>query len=115
MFKLLFFFRYITIFRTNTFRDYIVDPGDWKGGLEHQDDVLACSFLPSHTLATGSYDGEIIIWNINSEMASRRMNQRSRAKHRRAVKKDFVRITKRNETLVELETNGLCTFLTFEG
>ena len=29
-------------------------------------------------LATGSYDGDIIIWNLGSEQVSKRLNQRSR-------------------------------------
>ncbi|XP_074661966.1 cilia- and flagella-associated protein 337-like isoform X2 [Tubulanus polymorphus] len=69
--------RYITVFRP-PFRDFHVEPADWKGGQEHQDDILAVAFSPPHTLATGSYDGEIIIWNTNSEVASRRLSHRSR-------------------------------------
>ncbi|XP_064645218.1 WD repeat-containing protein 49-like isoform X2 [Lineus longissimus] len=70
--------RYITLFRNNMFREFHVQPADWKGGQEHGDDILAASFLPPNTLATASYDGEIILWNTNSEVASRRLNQRSR-------------------------------------
>ena len=48
-----------------------------------------------NTLATGAYDGEIIIWNNNSEQASRHMTQRSRAKRLRD--KSFV-TTARDDT-----------------
>jgi WD40 repeat protein len=59
------------------FREFHVQPSDWKGGQEHSDDILAAAFLPPNTLATASYDGEIILWNTNSEQASRRLRQRS--------------------------------------
>ena len=47
---------------------------------EHSDDILAQAFCGPNTLATGAYDGEIVIWNNNSEQASRHMTQRSRKK-----------------------------------
>ena len=43
---------------------------------EHHDDILAAAFSAPHTLATASYDGEIIIWNSGSEVASRHLRQR---------------------------------------
>lgn len=45
---------------------------------EHVEDILSVDFIGPSTLASGSYDGEIIIWNTNSEHASRHMMQRSR-------------------------------------
>jgi len=44
----------------------------------HTDDVLSLSFSAPSTLATGAYDGEIIIWNNNSEQASKRLLQRTK-------------------------------------
>ena len=66
------------MFREANFRDFHVDPSDWKGGQEHQDDILALAFSGPNTLASGSYDGEIVIWNNNSEQASKHMTQRGR-------------------------------------
>ena len=51
---------------------------------EHTDDILTAAFSMPNTLATASYDGEIIIWNNNSEQASRRLNHRARPKVPRA-------------------------------
>ena len=62
---------------------------------EHSDDILTGAFSMPNTLATGAYDGEIIIWNNNSEQASRHMTQRSRAKRLRD--KSFV-TTARDDT-----------------
>ncbi|XP_070547299.1 LOW QUALITY PROTEIN: cilia- and flagella-associated protein 337-like [Ptychodera flava] len=68
--------RYITVFRDTQFTQFHIEPSEWKGGQEHQDDILAAAFIGPNTLATGSYDGEIVIWNTNSEVASRHLRQR---------------------------------------
>ncbi|XP_071492952.1 cilia- and flagella-associated protein 337-like [Diadema antillarum] len=68
--------RYITVFRNQQIHQYLVEPSEWRGGKEHQDDILGASFTGPHTLATGSYDGEIVIWNTGSEVASRHLQQR---------------------------------------
>ncbi len=39
------------------------------------------SFLGPSALATASYDGEIVIWNTNSEQASRHLQQRARKRN----------------------------------
>jgi len=46
---------------------------------EHTDDILSVAFLAPNMIATGSYNGEIIVWNSVSEMPSRRLF--ARAKH----------------------------------
>ena len=45
---------------------------------EHAEDILCLDFMGPNTLASGSYDGEVVVWNTNSEHASRHMAQRSR-------------------------------------
>ncbi|CAG5124371.1 unnamed protein product, partial [Candidula unifasciata] len=70
--------RCITVFRNSAFKEFHVKPSEWKGGQEHAEDILSCAFMSPHTLATGSYDGEIVIWNTNSEHASRHCAHRSR-------------------------------------
>ncbi|XP_069755200.1 cilia- and flagella-associated protein 337-like [Narcine bancroftii] len=64
----------ITVFRMDTLADFLVQPSEWKGKAQHCNDILYAAFLPPHTLATGSYDGEIVIWNNNSENASYRFH-----------------------------------------
>ncbi|XP_041356070.1 WD repeat-containing protein 49-like [Gigantopelta aegis] len=70
--------KYITVFRNNNFRDFHVEPADWKGGQEHVEDILCVAFVSPNILASGAYDGEIVVWNTNSEQASRHLSQRSR-------------------------------------
>ncbi|XP_069101965.1 cilia- and flagella-associated protein 337-like isoform X5 [Argopecten irradians] len=77
--------RYVTIFRDSALRDTgalfsQVQPSEWKGGQEHPEDILCCAFTAPNTMVTGSYDGEIVVWNTNSEQASRHLSQRSRRK-----------------------------------
>ncbi|KAG9494124.1 hypothetical protein GDO78_001781 [Eleutherodactylus coqui] len=66
--------REITVFRLNTFTQYLVQPSEWKGGVKHHDDILCAAFLPPQSLVTGSYDGEMIVWNNNTENASRKLH-----------------------------------------
>nr|XP_015216124.1 PREDICTED: WD repeat-containing protein 49 isoform X2 [Lepisosteus oculatus] len=66
--------RMITVFRLNSLTQFFVKPAEWKGGLQHQDDILCAAFLPPQTLVSGSYDGEIIIWNNNTENALRKLH-----------------------------------------
>ncbi|XP_074048619.1 cilia- and flagella-associated protein 337 [Macrotis lagotis] len=61
--------RAMTIFRVHNFSPLLVQPEEWKGGAQHQEDILCAAFLPPQTLVTGSYDGEILIWNNSTENA----------------------------------------------
>ncbi|XP_033618404.1 WD repeat-containing protein 49 [Fukomys damarensis] len=61
--------RVITVFRPQNFDQFFIQSEEWKGGIQHQDDILCAAFLPPQTLATGSYDGEIILWNNSTENA----------------------------------------------
>ncbi|VDK84175.1 unnamed protein product [Dibothriocephalus latus] len=71
--------KHFTAFKMTNFDEHYVFPSEWKGAPEHQDDVMAGCALPPHNLITASYDGELIIWNTNSDLVSRRMNQRSKS------------------------------------
>ncbi|XP_059802805.1 WD repeat-containing protein 49-like isoform X3 [Hypanus sabinus] len=64
----------ITVFRMDTLTEFLVQPSEWKGKAQHHNDILCAAFLPPQTLATGSYDGEIVIWNNISENASCRFH-----------------------------------------
>nr|XP_012607661.1 WD repeat-containing protein 49 isoform X4 [Microcebus murinus] len=61
--------RAITLFRLQNFNQFFIQSEEWKGGVQHHDDILCAAFLPPQTLATGSYDGEIVLWNNSTENA----------------------------------------------
>ncbi|XP_036820812.1 WD repeat-containing protein 49 [Oncorhynchus mykiss] len=65
--------RMLTVFRLPSFSQFIVQPSEWKGGVQHNDDVLCAAFLPPQTLVTGSYDGELTVWNNSTENALRKL------------------------------------------
>ena len=46
---------------------YIPAHLDWKGGQLHNDDILAMDFAPPNYLATAGFDGEIVVWDIETE------------------------------------------------
>ncbi|XP_076155259.1 cilia- and flagella-associated protein 337 [Alosa pseudoharengus] len=61
----------------------ITDPNDvyvradvsWKSGRQHRDDVLAVAHCPARRLlATGSFDGEVIIWTLDTERPLARLH-----------------------------------------
>uniref|UniRef100_A0A2K5ERB6 WD repeat domain 49 n=1 Tax=Aotus nancymaae TaxID=37293 RepID=A0A2K5ERB6_AOTNA len=61
--------RAITVFQPQNFYQFFIQPEEWKGGVRHHDDILCAAFLPPQTLVTGSYDGEIVLWNNSTENA----------------------------------------------
>ncbi|KAM4663576.1 cilia- and flagella-associated protein 337-like [Discoglossus pictus] len=47
---------------------YVPANDSWRGGHLHQEDILTADFCPSlGLLATASYDGEIIVWNTETQ------------------------------------------------
>ncbi|XP_023258746.1 WD repeat-containing protein 49 [Seriola lalandi dorsalis] len=65
--------RMVTVFRLHSFSQSFVEPSEWKGGVQHRGDLLCAAFQPPQTLVTGSYDGEIIVWNNSTEKALRKL------------------------------------------
>ncbi|KAM5334866.1 cilia- and flagella-associated protein 337 isoform 3-T3 [Glossophaga mutica] len=61
--------RAVTVFRPQNFNQFSIQPEEWKGGTQHQDAILCAAFSPPQTLVTGSYGGEIILWNSQTENA----------------------------------------------
>ncbi|XP_011915993.1 PREDICTED: WD repeat-containing protein 49 isoform X12 [Cercocebus atys] len=61
--------RAITVFRPQNFNQFFIQPEEWKGGIQHHHDILCAAFLPPQTVVTGSYDGEIVLWNSSTESA----------------------------------------------
>ena len=39
----------------------------WKGGQIHKDDILTIDFCQPNLLCTASFDGEIIVWDVETE------------------------------------------------
>ena len=68
--------RSITCFPVNLLKTFYVYPIDWKGRLEHQDDILTATFHPPKTLATGGFDGDIVLWNVITENAYRHLSSK---------------------------------------
>ncbi|CAH1788695.1 unnamed protein product [Owenia fusiformis] len=91
--------RHVTVFRNSSLKDYHVQPADWKGGQAHSDDILTCAYSGPSMLATGSYDGEIVIWNTSSETASKHLNQRSKRQVMGSRGKTFA-LASRDSTMV---------------
>ncbi|XP_068715125.1 cilia- and flagella-associated protein 337-like [Montipora foliosa] len=79
--------RTVSVFRDSQLNSFYVYPSEWKGRLEHQDDVLSEAFCPPTTLATASYDGEIVLWNLNSEQAFRHLSTHAKRKSTRSSRK----------------------------
>ncbi|XP_074870744.1 cilia- and flagella-associated protein 337-like [Carettochelys insculpta] len=47
---------------------YVPAHPSWKGGRLHKDDILAVDYCPSlGLLASASFDGEIIVWDVQSQ------------------------------------------------
>ncbi|GFO38221.1 WD repeat-containing protein on y chromosome-like isoform x1 [Plakobranchus ocellatus] len=46
---------------------YIPANTSWKGGQPHQDDILTTDFAPPNFLATAGFDGEIVVWEVDTE------------------------------------------------
>eukprot|EP00794_Sanderia_malayensis_P002980 gene2980-3435_t len=66
--------RTITCFPTTSLKSFYVYPIDWKGRHEHEEDIVYAAFNPPRTLATGSFDGDIVLWNVITESSSRHLS-----------------------------------------
>uniref|UniRef100_A0A665W2R3 WD repeat domain 49 n=1 Tax=Echeneis naucrates TaxID=173247 RepID=A0A665W2R3_ECHNA len=65
--------RRLTVFRLHSFSQPFVEPSEWKGGVQHRGDLRCAAFQPPQTLVTGSYDGEIVVWNNGTEKALKKL------------------------------------------
>ncbi|XP_061924146.1 WD repeat-containing protein 49-like isoform X3 [Entelurus aequoreus] len=70
--------RTLTVFRLHSFFKSEVAPSEWKGGVHHRTAVLCAAFNAPQTLVTGSCDGEITVWNNNTEKALRTLRPPAR-------------------------------------
>ena len=46
---------------------YIKADNHWKGGQVHKDDILAIDYCHPNLLATASFDGELVVWSLETE------------------------------------------------
>lgn len=53
---------------------YVDFDDNWKGGHLHKEDILAMAYGSPHLIATGSFDGEIIVWTLETEMVIVKLN-----------------------------------------
>lgn len=48
-----YFYRMVTVFHLHSFSQSVVEPSEWKGGIQHHGDIICAAFQPPHTLVTG--------------------------------------------------------------
>ncbi|XP_053308771.1 WD repeat-containing protein on Y chromosome-like [Spea bombifrons] len=64
---------------TNTENMYVTANASWKGGHQHKEDILTADFCPSlGLLVTASFDGEIIVWNTETQRVYVYLRERPR-------------------------------------
>lgn len=80
----------ITIFRDNMMNNVLVKPDEWKAKEEHEEDILCADIMlsPPLFLATGGFDGDIVIWNSVTEHPVRHLSARKRILSAKLVNKE---------------------------
>ncbi|KAM4565922.1 cilia- and flagella-associated protein 337-like [Odontesthes bonariensis] len=86
--------RMLTVFHLHSFSRSTVEPSEWKGGVQHRGDILCAAFQPPQTLVTGSYDGEIIVWNSSTERAVKKLQRQDDHKDYEKQQENCTAITK---------------------
>ena len=54
---------------------YVTANYSWKGGQLHRDDILTCDYCPPQYIATAGFDGEIIVWDLETEKVFARLRK----------------------------------------
>ena len=54
------------MFRPQNFNQFSIQPEEWKGGIQHHDDILCAAFSPPQTLVTGYLNVHLTISGIVS-------------------------------------------------
>ncbi|XP_052069658.1 WD repeat-containing protein on Y chromosome-like isoform X4 [Mytilus californianus] len=54
---------------------YIAPNSHWKGGQIHKDDILTLDHCHPHFMASAGYDGELCVWNLETEKIYLRLRQ----------------------------------------
>ena len=64
------------IFSSNLVQNlYVTASYNWKGGQLHHDDILTCDYCPPQYIATAGFDGEIIVWDVETEKVFARLRK----------------------------------------
>jgi hypothetical protein len=78
------------------FRDHKVKASEWKGLGEHDEDILCAAIMKNQPMqmVTGSFDGEIVVWNSVTELASKHLTARKRVskKNPESLKKEVTNL-----------------------
>ena len=78
------------------FRDHKVKTSEWKGLQEHEEDILCTAIMKNQPmqLVTGSFDGDIVVWNSVTELATKHLSARKRMSKKSSdlVKRDVNRL-----------------------
>ncbi|CAG6005409.1 unnamed protein product, partial [Menidia menidia] len=86
--------RMLTVFHLHSFSRPIVEPSEWKGGVQHHGDILCAAYQPPQSLVTGGCDGEIIVWNSSTEKAVKKLQRCDDHKDYKTQQKNHAAITK---------------------
>ena len=74
------------------FRDHKVKTSEWKGLGEHEEDILCAAIMKNQPMqmVTASFDGDIVVWNSVTELASKHLTARKRVSNKNVelMKKD---------------------------
>ncbi|XP_070580974.1 cilia- and flagella-associated protein 337-like [Ptychodera flava] len=65
---------------------FIHADSSWRGGQIHKDDILSVDYCPPNLLATASFDGEVIVWSVETEKMFRRLRKGQPSKVTRKLK-----------------------------
>jgi len=57
--------------------DFNITPDEWSGRREHSEDIMCAAYHAPGYLATASANGEIVLWNPNSENKIMKLDSRS--------------------------------------
>ena len=62
------------------YHDHFVKPSEWNGLGQHDEDILCAAIMKNQPLqmVTGGFDGEIVVWNSVTELASKHFTARKR-------------------------------------
>ena len=58
---------------------YVAADADWKGGQLHKDDILSMDHYLPYYIATGGFDGEITVWDVETQKIFLRLRKGQKA------------------------------------